>query len=129
MLDKGLSSPLVAFLQGKLFSRVKAIDDVLRGDRYAAEPVAKRYTGVWAQIDENRAVLELLKLHAPDLLASHPELEDAFAHRDAWLQDLADAAEVRNPWWLSNPRGWPRPWPDAEDAPADACTSHDFIGA
>jgi hypothetical protein len=107
---------------------MKAVDDVLRGDRYATEPVVKRSTGLWAQIDENRAILEFLKLQAPELLKAHPELEDSFAHRDAWLHDLAEAAEVQNPWCLSRPRGWPRPWPDAEDAPTEART-RDFIGA
>lgn len=121
MGNRGLSSPLVAFLEGKLFSRMKQVDDVLRGDRYGSAPSDKRRTGIWAQIDENRAILELLKQEAPEFLAAHPEIESSFAHRDAWLSDLADAAEIRNAWWLSRPCGWPRPWPGAEDAPIDSC--------
>lgn len=120
MTAMGPSQHLVAFLKGPILERLKSIEVVLRGDRYASESEGRRTTGIWAQIDENRAVLELLQRHAPQLLVDHPELVSMLAHRDAWLADLAEAAGVTNPWWLRPPKGWPRPWPDATEAPGDA---------
>ncbi len=121
----GPSAHLVAFLKGPLLERLKGIERVLRGDRYSKETEGRRTTGIWAQIDENRAVLELLQRNAPQLLEDHPELIAMLAHRDAWLTDLAEAAAMSNPWWLLPPRGWPRPWPDGHEAPEEFIVSAD----
>lgn len=117
MGNKGLSHHLLQFIQGRVFGRLNRIDDVLSGDMFAPDPASCKHCGLWAQVDENRQLLAILQQCVPDLLTQYPAIEASLAHRDAFLQDLAAAADLPNPWIMSEPQGYPRPWPGVEEAP------------
>ena len=68
--------------------------------------------GVKKRIDENRELIELLQLEAPELIKAKPWILNWLFSQDKFLVDLMNASQV-----VLNPneikRGYPRSIPDA----------------
>lgn len=53
--------------------------------------------GVLRRIDENRALLELLQLHYPELLNEHPSVELCLGSHEEFFSELAKVTQVKQP--------------------------------
>ena len=84
--------------------RLRAVDDV----------TSRIGRGVFKRIDENRELLELLKVRCPQFMAEHPWVEGWLESHDDFFVELAKATRAINPFEEQNRRGlcsFPRPWP------------------
>lgn len=72
--------------------------------------------GVFKRIDENRELLELLRIKAPALMTSHSWVEGWLKSQDEFLSELAAQVPLDDMQFAATPaehpgQKFPRPWP------------------